>query len=68
MKKKKSSKQKWQKPELTRVKLNPEQAVLSCCDLTGRGQVTSNFLPDILQCVWDGPVCGLFASSHGPTS
>jgi hypothetical protein len=35
--KRKSTKQKWLNPEMTRVKLNPEQGVLSCCDNTGRG-------------------------------
>ncbi|MDD5441218.1 MAG: hypothetical protein PHZ27_03310 [Candidatus Omnitrophica bacterium] len=48
MKKKKSSKQKWQKPELTWVALNPEQAVLSCCESSERG---ANF--GSLQCFLD---------------
>jgi len=26
------------KPIITRIKLNPEQAVLACCAQTGRGQ------------------------------
>ncbi|MDD5441210.1 MAG: hypothetical protein PHZ27_03260 [Candidatus Omnitrophica bacterium] len=34
--KRKSTKQKWLNPEMTRVKLNPEQAVLSCCDVVAR--------------------------------
>ncbi|MDD5081337.1 MAG: hypothetical protein PHC58_05020 [Candidatus Omnitrophica bacterium] len=32
MKKKANKKKKWNKPGLTRVALNSEQAVLSCCD------------------------------------
>ncbi|MDD5081069.1 MAG: hypothetical protein PHC58_03630 [Candidatus Omnitrophica bacterium] len=39
MKKDFNNKQKWQKPEITKIKLNPEQAVLSCCDLTLRAAV-----------------------------
>ncbi|MFA7114617.1 MAG: hypothetical protein WC214_04045 [Candidatus Omnitrophota bacterium] len=36
MKKKRIHKQAWQKPELIKIRLNSEQAVLSCCDNSGR--------------------------------
>ncbi|MDD4294080.1 MAG: hypothetical protein PHP69_01040 [Candidatus Omnitrophica bacterium] len=29
----------WRKPEITKIKLNPEQAVLSCCENIGRDLV-----------------------------
>jgi len=32
------AKNKWEKPEVTKVALNPEQAVLSCCDSIMRVQ------------------------------
>ena len=32
MSKQKSLRKPWHKPVVTRIKLNPEQAVLSCCD------------------------------------
>ena len=35
----KNKNKKWIKLELTRVKLNPEQAVLSCCDFVERAVV-----------------------------
>ena len=57
MKKKKSSKQKWQKPELTRVKLNPEQAVLSCCDSINKdNNIGSNQCNDVWGCTGSGGV------------
>lgn len=33
----KHSKAKWSDMSVTRVHLNPEQAVLSCCDSSGKG-------------------------------
>jgi|GEM_PF-2414054 len=45
------NKQKWLKLEMTRVKLSPEQAVLSCCIIVQRAFVTDPF-----QCVDAG--CG----------
>ncbi|MDD4295328.1 MAG: hypothetical protein PHP69_07470 [Candidatus Omnitrophica bacterium] len=41
MKKKANKKKKWNKPGLTRVALNSEQAVLSCCDSADRAAVTN---------------------------
>ncbi|MDD4294746.1 MAG: hypothetical protein PHP69_04475 [Candidatus Omnitrophica bacterium] len=38
------NKQKWLKLEMTRVKLSPEQAVLSCCDFGIRAGVTPALL------------------------
>ena len=32
----KNKNKKWIKPEMARIKLNPEQAVLSCCDNVSR--------------------------------
>lgn len=46
------NKKAWKKMEITRVKLNPEQAVLSCCDVSVKGRVT-----DVTQCVPE-PFCG----------
>ncbi|MDD4295083.1 MAG: hypothetical protein PHP69_06190 [Candidatus Omnitrophica bacterium] len=34
---------KWLKPELTKIRLNPEQAVLSCCQAGERGWNSSVF-------------------------
>ncbi|MDD4294726.1 MAG: hypothetical protein PHP69_04360 [Candidatus Omnitrophica bacterium] len=56
MKKEKANKLKWQKTGLTRVQLNPEQAVLSCCEQIERlfaDVTTGNF-----QCVLWGEPCG----------
>lgn len=40
MRKNKSiKKQEWLNPEMIKIKLNPEQAVLSCCDLSERAAV-----------------------------
>ncbi|MDD4294534.1 MAG: hypothetical protein PHP69_03350 [Candidatus Omnitrophica bacterium] len=36
MKKQANKKQKWSKFIITKIKLNPEQAVLSCCDTSVR--------------------------------
>ena len=36
-----SSKKKWIDMEITRVKLNPEQAVLACCNTNGNKVATS---------------------------
>lgn len=32
----------WKSFEITKVRLNPEQAVLSCCDATGKSDGTLN--------------------------
>ncbi|MCX5713919.1 MAG: hypothetical protein NT033_03730 [Candidatus Omnitrophica bacterium] len=40
-KEQKKKKETWRKPVVTRVKLNPEQAVLSCCDNTSKGATYS---------------------------
>ncbi len=40
------------KPIITRIKLNPEQAVLSCCENTLRGRVRTT-----QQCSVAGPSC-----------
>ncbi|MDD4294900.1 MAG: hypothetical protein PHP69_05250 [Candidatus Omnitrophica bacterium] len=34
---------KWAKPELIKIRLNPEQAILSCCDFVERVQVLETF-------------------------
>lgn len=48
----KYKKKRWKSFEVTKVKLNPEQAVLSCCLTPGRGAIGLN--PE-LQCVLE---CG----------
>ncbi|MDD4294631.1 MAG: hypothetical protein PHP69_03855 [Candidatus Omnitrophica bacterium] len=50
-----TSGQKWIKPEITRVKLNPEQAILSCCDSGLRGATS---VSGGIQC---RPPCGVTA-------
>ena len=47
-------KMKWITMEITRVKLNPEQAVLSCCDADNRLKYTTQ--AGGVQCYV--PVCG----------
>ncbi|MDD4294298.1 MAG: hypothetical protein PHP69_02160 [Candidatus Omnitrophica bacterium] len=44
MKRKNTNRQRWIKPELIQIKLNPEQAVLSCCDFSVRGMNTAGEL------------------------
>ncbi|MDD4294532.1 MAG: hypothetical protein PHP69_03340 [Candidatus Omnitrophica bacterium] len=39
-----TNKRYWQKPEMIQIKLNPEQAVLSCCDNIERGFFTTSSL------------------------
>jgi hypothetical protein len=46
----KSGKQNWLNPEITKIKLNPEQAVLSCCDAVYRDAVSVSFGPSGTQC------------------
>ncbi|MDD5081070.1 MAG: hypothetical protein PHC58_03635 [Candidatus Omnitrophica bacterium] len=41
MKKKQIRKQKWLKSEIIKIKLNPEQTVLSCCDSVNRAMFTT---------------------------
>ena len=48
--------------EITRVKMNPEQAVLSCCNSMGRAAAAG---PD--QC-YDGNGCGAGGGAVGPSS
>jgi len=55
VKAKATNKLKWIKPELTRVALNPEQAVLSCCNILYRGQVNST-VTTLVQC-WVMSAC-----------
>ncbi|MDD4295081.1 MAG: hypothetical protein PHP69_06180 [Candidatus Omnitrophica bacterium] len=43
MKKRFSKKLKWVKLRIMQIKLNPEQAVLSCCNVLERGQVVMGF-------------------------
>ena len=40
--------------EITRVKMNPEQAVLSCCNATEKPLVSAGF-----QCLGPGLECGV---------
>ena len=57
-----TNKLKWIKPELTRVALNPEQAVLSCCDAVVRGVQMVAF-PYLEQCFsGEGTECGISPS------
>jgi hypothetical protein len=46
-------KKKWTSIDIARVKLNPEQAVLTCCDSITRQQVTMT-----AQCPSNAPDCG----------
>ncbi|MFA7115011.1 MAG: hypothetical protein WC214_06080 [Candidatus Omnitrophota bacterium] len=43
MRKKRAILKKWCKTEIARVKLNPEQAVLSCCDSILRNATSVTF-------------------------
>ncbi|MDD4295227.1 MAG: hypothetical protein PHP69_06930 [Candidatus Omnitrophica bacterium] len=56
---KKTCKQKWQKPEMTRIKLNPEQAVLSCCD-AGQKLIITELTGIMFQCMTESQAgnCG----------
>ncbi|MFA7115546.1 MAG: hypothetical protein WC214_08835 [Candidatus Omnitrophota bacterium] len=56
-------KRNWSKLELMKIKLNPEQAVLSCCDNTSKNAYIGGSLPG--QCAVGG--CG-GAGSTGPSS
>jgi len=59
MKKKTAKKKKrWISPEISKVALHPEQAVLSCCDAVDRQQLTVGRL-----CYWDIILCGTAASA-----
>ncbi|MDD5070527.1 MAG: hypothetical protein PHV17_07330 [Candidatus Omnitrophica bacterium] len=46
---KRKRKKTWKKMEISKVKLNPEQAVLSCCDSAERAVVSG---PISLQCMF----------------
>ncbi|MDD5081583.1 MAG: hypothetical protein PHZ27_05645 [Candidatus Omnitrophica bacterium] len=59
----KNNRKNWSNPELIKIKLNPEQAVLSCCDNTSRNAYIGGSLPG--QCAVGG--CG-GAGSAGPSS
>ena len=56
--------------EITRVKMNPEQAVLSCCNQPGKVMVTDSFNPWPAQCVMGYPtaVCPGAEGSIGQSS
>ncbi len=47
-------KKSWRTPVITKIKLNPEQAVLSCCDSTDRAKGMGQY---DTQCT-TGPACG----------
>jgi len=49
MAKRKTNKKKWKDFEITRVRLNPEQAVLSCC--SGAGSKGMRGIVSRMQCV-----------------
>jgi len=51
----------WIKLELSRIKLNPDQAVLSCCELSSRGVALSS-MPS-MQCL-----IGLCITNSGPSA
>lgn len=62
---KRSVKQKkaWKNIEITRVKLNPEQAVLSCCDSSTKNEQTgTNQCHDII------PICSPTGSAYNALS
>ena len=66
--KKLNKKKNWIIPEVSRIKLNPEQAVLSCCDNSNKIMVTTTAMttvnPSVQQCLW---LCYLSAT-HGSSS
>ncbi|MDD4294322.1 MAG: hypothetical protein PHP69_02280 [Candidatus Omnitrophica bacterium] len=47
----------WASPKVTSVKLNPEQAVLSCCAGVGRAEFVVSLTGSIFQCVVNMGVC-----------
>jgi len=58
------------KPEITRVKLNPEQAVLGCSCYTGQlsgGENTFNNLPTVVLCRQTGGKSTTMGNCMGPT-
>jgi len=59
-KKNNPKKQKWSKFIITKIKLNPEQAVLSCCNFSSKAGVTGS-----IQC-YPGMICGMWVT--GPTN
>lgn len=52
-----AKKLKWMPMEIYRVPLNPEQAVLSCCSLPGRGMAAEGF--------WQCDMCGGVSATGG---
>ena len=43
-------KKKWLKSEIIKIKLSPEQAILSCCNITNRGPVGGPGSLTTIQC------------------
>ncbi|MFA7115329.1 MAG: hypothetical protein WC214_07735 [Candidatus Omnitrophota bacterium] len=60
----KFNEQNWQKIEITKIKLNPEQAVLSCCDSVNRQLI---FTPTFRQC-FSGGACAAATLSVASSS
>ncbi|MDD5441617.1 MAG: hypothetical protein PHZ27_05365, partial [Candidatus Omnitrophica bacterium] len=50
MKKSSIENKKWITPEIIRIKLSPEQAILSCCNITNRGPVGGPGSLTTIQC------------------
>ena len=63
-KKKQVKKKKFTNMEITRVKMNPEQAVLTCCDSSARAQVGTYqcYIPIAFRCDPGGSISGALAS------
>ena len=59
MNKNNAEKRSWKKIVISRVALNPEQAVLSCCDATVKGQIVAT----VSQC--NSFYLGLCATNSG---
>ncbi|MDD4294185.1 MAG: hypothetical protein PHP69_01570 [Candidatus Omnitrophica bacterium] len=62
-----SENKKWITPAMLKIRLNPEQAVLSCCDNSGRAALGGTF--SSRQCVglFGGTAC-CYRSESGPES
>ncbi|MDD4294338.1 MAG: hypothetical protein PHP69_02365 [Candidatus Omnitrophica bacterium] len=61
MKKEIVNKNKWFKPEISKIKLNPEQAILSCCDALTRVAVVAPW--NLTQCENAVTQCGTYSES-----
>jgi len=61
-KNKKCRKLKWLKPEIFKIKLNPEQAVLSCCDVTVRAGLDGTRFQCFLTCAVTAPSASAVSS------